>query len=141
LPANFTRSEKMTTIANHLGVPAVDTVGLTMGRDLILKLRSDSPHINTVGAIYDRSDHDDAPPKVTEVLARSTQASRFVLNPGRYEYRYFVQAGSGKYTLSVSLLGSDAVLQQKDFDSEIATHGLIFRFEIPKPPTSGGKTQ
>ncbi len=76
-----------------------------MGRDLILKLRSDSAHINTIGAIYARSDDDDAPPKVTDVLARPTQASRFVLNPGRYEYRFYVQAGAGKYTLSVSLFG------------------------------------
>jgi len=108
-----------------------------MGRELILKLRSDSPHLNSVGVIYDSDDPDDSPPKVTHVPVSNGEGSRFVLNPGRYEYRYYVQAGSGKYTISVLLTESGAVLQQKEFDSEIATHGRIFRFEVPPPASRG----
>lgn len=107
-----------------------------MGIELVLKLRSDSLHLNTVGAVYARPHEDGESPKVTDVLVRNTRASRFVLAPGPYEYRFFVRAGSGRYKLSLSAYDGDLVLQAKEFDTEIATHGVIFRFDVPEKPAS-----
>jgi hypothetical protein len=103
-----------------------------LGEELILRLKSPSAHINARGAIYARSREDDDEAKVTDVKARNTLGSRFVLNPGKYEYEFTVRGGEGKYVLGIGYARTEVHFHEKEFDSDVATQELIFRFDVPE---------
>ena len=100
-----------------------------MARQVKLRLTSDGANLNSVGDIYRAPVMPGMHPVVTDVFARNTRASLFQINPGDYEYRYYVQDGTGSYTISVCYDNETTPFQSSTFDATY-TRGNIFAFSV-----------
>jgi hypothetical protein len=86
--------------------------------------------IRTVGAIFCYPTPDDAQPLVDNVAVRSSNPKPLKLAPGRYEYEFAVDVGSGKFSLWIREQGNKTGFAKKTCDTSLGTDGLVFNFQV-----------
>jgi hypothetical protein len=92
--------------------------------------KTDDPNLAISGDVWVQNAPDDAQPLVTNVIARASAGSRFVLDHGKYTFRFNVDAGTGKFTLQVERADGSATIATRPYDTADAVRGRTLRFEV-----------
>ena len=73
---------------------------------------------------------DDTPPLVTDVNARLDVGARFVLGLGRFVYKFHVESGGGKFSVSLDDVDAAKTVGQDDYDTANGSYALTLVFEV-----------
>jgi hypothetical protein len=95
--------------------------------------RADDPALDIEGDIWIQNAPDNANPIVSDVLARMSAGSRFVLDKGTaYTYRFNVEDGGGKFTVRIDDITSGAAKQvtTQEYDTGDSPRGRTLRFSL-----------
>ncbi len=96
----------------------------------IVMTRGESP-IQTDGDIYsDPYTVDDLPPLVSDVFVRRTRESRFVLDKGKYQYRFVIQNKDGEIELEAVDEATGNSVASKKFHTKHGHIARLFKFEV-----------
>ncbi|WP_437829943.1 hypothetical protein [Sorangium sp. So ce1153] len=105
--------------------------GRTKNMKLSISLDHDgSVHLRTIGEVFTPPLTETSKPEVSDVNAQKGRPSRFVLQPGVYEYHFHVDNGSGAFTVAVTPEGTQEPIASKQFDTKYGFAGKVLRFEV-----------
>jgi hypothetical protein len=99
-------------------------------KNLRIKSKSESIHLQVDGDIFASPRSGDAPPLVSAVLADNMSNSRFVLPVGKYAFLFAIINGRGEVEVTVEDANTGAKLGTKKFDSADGHRARVFEFEV-----------
>lgn len=100
--------------------------------NLELVVESNSVQLTTIGEIYPLTQNEDESAVLNNVIARTARSARFVLDPGKYAYRFHVEHGAGKFAVNIGPASALDPAKAKEFDTKVGFEGRVYRFEVAK---------
>jgi hypothetical protein len=105
-----------------------------------IELKGGTMGLSASGDLYISPVSTASRPVVANVVVRATQTWSADLEPEVYVYRYRLQNGAGKYTLSFFVAGEHTARdasEERDAANQVGNH---WEFEVPELSTPSGET-
>lgn len=118
--------------SRHSECATTGRYGGSVATKLKIKLeKAHDPNTNTIGEVFESLAGGGEELEVSGVIARVDLSSRFQLAPGKYEYRFVINGGAGKFTVQVLQRKPKKVLASGEFDADEGVNRKL-EFEVKK---------